>query len=379
VSHAVTDDDVVVITASNSWADRRMADHQLAAALAVHTRVLYVDPSGVRVPCTTDESARPEAVTVLQPTRLPLVRFSATVFLSRFLIAWQIRRALRRMNPRRVVLLEGNVLFSVSRLIRAQRTVYWAQDDWRGLASLMGLNPGSFASGERRVLEAADAVVAANPEVAQRLRDAHTGVHLIPFGASTELFSGAHGAEPSDSDHPVVLMGTLNSRIDYDILDEIVSAGLPLVLAGPVANEEARGRLADLQSRGAEYAGEVDFECLPAVLSRCSVGIVPYNRSRFNLGSFPLKTIEYLAAGLPVVATDLPAVRWLRSGEVHIADDPAAFAKATRDLWERGLPTAVERARRAEFADGHDWRERALEFLQILQDFGIQQRAGVGQ
>jgi hypothetical protein len=36
------------------------------------------------------------------------------------------------------------------------------------------------------------------------------------------------------------------------------------------------------------------------------VGLTPYADTPFNQASFPLKTLEYLSAGLPVVSTDLP-------------------------------------------------------------------------
>ncbi|MEW1976067.1 glycosyltransferase [Microbacterium profundi] len=372
-------DDVIVITASNSWTDKRMADHQLAAALSAHTRILFVDPSGFRPPSVSEETHGTAHVTVIRPMRLPFVRLAFTQFLSRFLIAWQIRRALRRMMARRTTLLEGNVMFPVTGLIDESTAVYWAQDDWQGLAPLIGVDPVALDRNERRVLARSHSVVAANPLVAERLRTAHNNVHLIPFGASTDLFSraGDSGRVREDEDRPAILMGTLNSRIDYSILDAIVRAGVPLLIAGPIDTAGAGSRLAALQDAGrVEYLGAVDFDQLPSVLAQCSVGIVPYDRSRFNLGSFPLKTIEYLAAGLPVVATDLPAISWLQCDDVHVANDPTVFANVTRELWRQGPPDAQDRARRRQFARGHDWSERAVEFLGVLEEAGLTRRAG---
>ena len=53
---------------------------------------------------------------------------------------------------------------------------------------------------------------------------------------------------------------------------------------------------------------------------------MPYRDTPFNRGSFPLKTLEYLAAGRAVVATDLPAIRWLNTDLISVATTPAAFA-----------------------------------------------------
>ena len=359
-------DDVVVITASNSWTDQRMADHQLTAALSRHVRIVFVDPSGVRRPSVEQLAI---GVTVLRSLRMPFIRLGVTRWASRRLIAWQIRRVVRRLNPTRVVLLEGNVLFPVSGLIGEDAAVYWAQDDWSGLAAIFGLPEGVLDGGEQHATAGARAVIAANPLVAERLRASHERVHLIPFGASTSLFSTAGQIPVVDDRHPAVLMGTLNSRIDFDLLDALVADGVPLLIAGPVDTPEAASRLADLLRTGlVEHLGAVDFENLPAVLARCSVGLVPYGHSRFNEGSFPLKTIEYLAAGLPVVATDLPAIRWLSADEVHVADDPAAFASTVREQWLRGVPQPADRERRRAQARSHDWRNRADLFAAVLDD-----------
>ena len=54
---------------------------------------------------------------------------------------------------------------------------------------------------------------------------------------------------------------------------------------------------------------------------------MPYGRTEFNKHSFPMKTLEYLSAGRPVVATSLPAIRWLDTDLVPLADTPEAFAR----------------------------------------------------
>ena len=114
---------------------------------------------------------------------------------------------------------------------------------------------------------------------------------------------------------------------------------------------------------GVSWLGSKDFSTLPAYLAGADVGLVPYD-SKFNEGSFPLKTLEYLAAGLPVVATDLPAIRWLDSSEVHVADEPAAFAEHVVRVSGHSDPRGVE-ARRA-VAREHSWERRGRAFTELL-------------
>ena len=83
-----------------------------------------------------------------------------------------------------------------------------------------------------------------------------------------------------------------------DLVDA-AAAALPeftFVLIGAVNG--ALPRSANVHSVGA-----VPYDELPAHLQFGDVGIVPYRRGTFNDASCPLKVYEYLAAGLPVVAT----------------------------------------------------------------------------
>ena len=84
---------------------------------------------------------------------------------------------------------------------------------------------------------------------------------------------------------------------------------------------------------------------------------MPYTLSDFNRASFPLKTLEYLAAGRPVVATRLPAIEWLGTELVRIEDDAERFADAVDAAIAEGLGADMVAARRA-FAAEHSWDAR---------------------
>jgi teichuronic acid biosynthesis glycosyltransferase TuaH len=99
---------------------------------------------------------------------------------------------------------------------------------------------------------------------------------------------------------------------------------------------------------------------LPSYLRVIDVGLVPYRDTAFNRGSFPLKTLEYLAAARAVVATDLPATRWLATDLVCIATGPVDFADQV-DRLAASARTAGMMTRRREFAASHSWASRASE------------------
>jgi hypothetical protein len=75
-----------------------------------------------------------------------------------------------------------------------------------------------------------------------------------------------------------------------------------------------------------------------------------------------MKVYEYLAAGLPVVATPLPALEGL--AEVITATDAKATAAALDGLLQADTPE--RRARRSRAAAVHSWEARLAEIATAL-------------
>jgi len=115
------------------------------------------------------------------------------------------------------------------------------------------------------------------------------------------------------------------------------------------------------------WVGQQPFAALPGYLRVIDVGLVPYLDTAFNRGSFPLKMLEYLAAGRAVVCTDLPAARWLATDLVCVAAGPDEFAVQADRLGAAGRTPELA-ARRREFATRHSWECRAKQFLAAIGD-----------
>jgi teichuronic acid biosynthesis glycosyltransferase TuaH len=109
-------------------------------------------------------------------------------------------------------------------------------------------------------------------------------------------------------------------------------------------------------------------------MAAIDVGITPYRDSEFNRASFPLKTLEYLSVGTPVVSSSLPAMRWLRADLekavpteqadriLLLADDGDAFAKAIQETTtgDRDADSCIN------FAERHSWTRRAEQFAAAI-------------
>ena len=99
---------------------------------------------------------------------------------------------------------------------------------------------------------------------------------------------------------------------------------------------EDRDRLAALAAQVAperiDVAPEpVPFEQIPAELERAQIGIVPTLHDSFTELLLPVKLLEYVHMGLPVVASRLPCISdYFRDGE-----DLSMFTPGDTTIWPR--------------------------------------------
>jgi teichuronic acid biosynthesis glycosyltransferase TuaH len=248
--------------------------------------------------------------------------------------------------------------------------VFYGTDDFAAGADLVRMSRRTLLRRERRQLANADLVVAISQVLAERWSEMGSRVALIPNGVPQAAYDKPTIA-PTAADvslpPPVAgVIGHLSARIDIALLEAVVDAGCSLLLIGPVDPTWEPERFSSLVHRQrVAWLGRRTFEQLPAYLRSIDVGLTPYSDTPFNRASFPLKTLEYLAAGLPAVSTDLPATRWLNSDLIRIASQPADFARAVCQAVAEGKSETVMRKRR-EFAARHSWQHRAEDFAQAI-------------
>jgi teichuronic acid biosynthesis glycosyltransferase TuaH len=192
----------------------------------------------------------------------------------------------------------------------------------------MGLSAGRLRAQERQAAARADVVAVVSPRLAEHWSALGADPVLIPNGCFPgDASNVAPPPAAIDLPRPVVgLVGQLTERINLRLLDAVAAAGLSLLLVGPYDTRWEPRRFATLIARpNVHYAGRVPAEEVPSYLAAMDVGLTPYADTPFNQASFPLKTLEYFSAGLPVVSTDLPGARWLRDGLAR--SEPAAASQ----------------------------------------------------
>ncbi|GAB4482703.1 MAG: hypothetical protein OHK0044_31760 [Burkholderiaceae bacterium] len=276
-------------------------------------------------------------------------------------LTWpQLPRLLKRAGFDGVDLffLDGPLPACLKNFLRPRRMVLRLFDD----TSEEPPWPSALAAQARRVAEAADLVAITAPSLARRA--AHLGarrVHLMPNGADVQHFA-TPVAEPSDLapiPRPrVVYAGAIAPWLHFELMNEVARRmpGAAFVWIGPGSTE------AIARAPNVHVLGPRPYDALPGYLQHCDAGVIPFDRVRHPRlvdSVHPLKLYDYLAAGLPVVATPWPEL-------VRIAP-PVRFAVST-DEFVAGIESALREGRcdARSFLSGATWAARVSQLLEAL-------------
>ncbi|MDR7160369.1 glycosyltransferase [Arthrobacter sp. BE255] len=376
----------IVWIAGTGWDAVPGTDKRLVEALPLSQQVLWIDPPvpvtrGIfdtqksnararryRAPEQVSENVRRVRVHVLPGVTRPVIRL-----ITARLLDHAIRRALNASGTEATAVV---VAFPLARFPRhvGGRKILYVTDDWIGGSALMGFSRAAVRRALVSNLGIADHVAVISDVLIRKLPRIPVTTKTRPTRTQSVFSIIPNGCPEPVVDHeqtrePVAgLVGQLNERLDLDALEAVQATGVRIKVIGPRADRDPdfRTRLDRfLAAENVTWLGRLPAADVSLEVVQFGVGLTPYADTAFNRASFPLKTLEYLAAGVAVVSTDMPAARWLNTQHVDIASGPDDFARNVLKALSQREDTHQARLRR-QFAAAHTWRARAVQFLQIL-------------
>jgi glycosyltransferase involved in cell wall biosynthesis len=291
-------------------------------------------------------------------TLLPVVR--APLLRSRFAARNTLRatlppvgRVLSRHefhHPDLLWLSASRFSFPMMQAVPARKRAYRMSDDWATFPEV----PRALIELEKSVIDSVDAVFVTGRILEEQVRVRRPDVVYLPNGVDDAFFQPPAADDDLVRRYPaprVVFAGTIGDWIDFDAVAQSARR-LPkasILLVGP--GRAARG--ADLPGN-VHCTGPVPYERLPAIIHGCQAGIIPFRSTPRTEAASSNKLFQYLAAGLPVVASRTYEFERALS-PAALADSPEAFAQAVADALARA---GEDRPARVEFARAHTWSRR---------------------
>lgn len=369
-----TSTDLVVF--GEDWGRHPSSTQHLVKRLAERRRVVWVNSIGLRRPRANlgdikrvvdklarrraggpSTLARPESLSIVPPLAVSWPGSRLAAWTNRRTLAWQVRRALDRRGMRRPILWTS--LPTAATLVGAldeRAVVYYCGDDF---SALSGVDHAPVAALEQELVEAADLIVAASPELAARFPAGRT--LLLPHGADITHFGRPVPiAQDLRRGRPVAgFYGSISDWLDVPLLAH-TARGLPdwdFLLIGEVrTNVDLLRGLPNVRLVGPRDHGD-----LPSYVQHWQVSLLPFRDTPQIRACNPLKLREYLAAGTPIVSTPFPALRPYL-GLVEVAPSASGFAAAIRNAAADTRRNVYRRSA----VRGESWEQRAAELDQAL-------------
>ncbi|NHZ70172.1 MAG: glycosyltransferase [Proteobacteria bacterium] len=377
----MSDSPLFVIVSGTPYHGVHRSARGIADALGKQRRVLFVDPPRSVLTRTNDQT------TTSIENRSKIVQEETSVFrlapvappgkdrpgirsITKVATARQIRRGVRSLDATTWILFQQSAHRSVIGRTGEKLAIFHSSDDLSAGAGLLGLDAQSLEEAEMKAARDADLVLAVSPGLVERWAAAGVHAELFPNGVDAAAFADVDNtsAAPDVSlEGPIAgVVGTLSERLDMALLHAVADR-MSLLLVGPESFRVDRSGFADLISRNnVQWVGQRPFDELPSYYRHMDLTLLPYTLSPFNQASFPLKSLEYLAAGRAVVSTPLRSVESLHAPGITFASSPAAFADsavamAAKRSWLSGeLQT---------FATQHTWSRRSDRLIEIAEEY----------
>lgn len=325
---SLNDADLVVLS-HLSWEWVWQRPQHLISRIARGRRTLFVEePVGgeVSVPTLRVRDAGPVTRVWLElPEALPLGSEFSGAMTPHYTGALQ---ALLHGRERDVWLYTPATL-QIAEALQPRLLAYDVMDD---LSSFAHASPELELS-TRRALNVADVVFAGGRSLQRGAAALRPGapVHLYPSGVDCDHYEQSRTLR-RPAERPVAgYVGVIDERLDLDVVAGLAAQlpGWDIHMVGPSMKIDPDSLP---QAPNIHYLGQQPYTALPEVMARFDVALMPFALNEATRSISPTKTLEYLAAGLPVVSTRVPDVVADWSSVVHLADDCDGFAAACREV-----------------------------------------------
>lgn len=232
--------------------------------------------------------------------------------------------------------------------------VYYCTDEWSTFTDLDGCKMSAM---ERRLMQRSDVCFMTAHSLLESKKGINPNSFLASHGVDHAHFAKALApstiapAEIATLPHPIIgFFGLIDERIDQELLARIAQmhADWSIVVIG--RRDVDTGALRSVPN--IHLLGRRPNEALPGYCRAFDVGIIPYAVNERTRDINPIKLREYLSAGLPVVSTDLPEVKFY-SDKVYVAHGHDEFIAKIEQALREDSPEA--RWKRSDSMRGETW------------------------
>ena len=333
------DHDIIIF--GDDWGRHPSTIQHIARVLSKSNRILWVSSLGLRQPrlrfydlkrifgkfkkivSPVGYQQTDVNIFVVHPFVFPFYDIKIIREINKLLLRKKILRKMRMLNFSNILLLISTpIAADLVGTLGESSSYYLCLDDYSRFDNVYR----SILPMERQVLNQVSGCFSISDVLLQTRKCKSGENHYLPQGVDYEHFSLITKEIPGqikEIKKPIIgFFGLISSWIDVDLVRECANTypSLSFVLIGK-ANFDLSTYL---NVQNMFLLGEVPYELLPGYAQKFDVGIVPFIVNDLTKAANPIKILEYLSLGLPVVSTNLPEAEKF-SDLIYIAENREEF------------------------------------------------------
>ena len=306
-------------------------------------------------------------ITVFNPVFLPFI-YDRFPRLSLVLLRMQIsalQKILGMRDP--IVWIENPFGVRIISSLKPECVLYYRTDKFEAHRDLKIKQ--TLESLEHELTRQADYIFCVSRKLYEdKLVERQKGVYYLPHGVDLEHFSTAINDLPIPADieainKPIIgYFGSLTESNDEDLIHYIAVSRpeYSFVLIGQKLSRFHK--ISNLKN--VYFFGAREYDDLPRYGKAFDVCLLVWKMSEWIQYCNPVKTMEYLAMGKPVVSVPIPEVKSKFDGVISIADDKDEFLTMLDNELKNDTPE--KQRMRIETVRSETWRARAEEISRII-------------
>lgn len=336
-----------IIVFADDWGRYPSTIQHIGKILAKKNRIIWVGSLGLRKPefkvsdiarvleklskmiFKREKSTAEESPVIdFHPFVIPLHDNAIMRRINKFLLLSKLRKKIKELNFSNPILITCSPVTSdVIGELGESSSHYICLDDY-------SLFEGAFRSLialEGEVLKKVDSCFATAKQLLETRRPRSGNSFFLPQGVDVghfSKFSPLESGVTENNNRPIAgFFGLLAPWIDLRLIvrSALENQDVDFVIIGKSSIDIMEFK----NIPNLKFIGEIPYEKLPEYSGKFNVGLIPFKVNDLTIAVNPLKLLEYMAIGIPVVSTKLPEVEKF-SDLVFIAKDEDEFVQLIR-------------------------------------------------
>ena len=379
--------DIVCFGPSDWWSMNPSCATHIMRRLAADNRVVYVNPvscdllgiqgkNGVlnRIKRKTKSVLKfirktESNLYVVSPVFLPIQGIDLIDKINNILLRMQVGLVMYWLGIKGAILWVENVRWAdIIKFFRKRLVVYHVSDLFE-LCPYTN-NKDKLRQRERHISENSDLLICVSKELYRAKQKTNSNAHYLPHGVDFELFRKAADNGKSyngfeNISNPIAgYFGTLTAENDIELL-EYCAENLPEVYF-VFAGEITAGDYSKLMQMGnTVFLGKVAYADIPDLCAVFDLCLLPWKMTEWMANCNPLKLLEYMASGRPIVSVPINEIADKYCDVVSIAATKEDFCRAIR--WELQNDTDCRREKRISIAHANRWENHNNHLCEIIE------------